>query len=188
MALSADDYPFIDVEDYLALDNTVRSVRYEYIDGRLRMLAGGSPDHSIIATNLTGILAHALRKRPCIVYNSDVRFKISDYRYLHPDITISCDSRDRNRRDNIQYPCLVVEVLSPGTEHIDKGDKLDFYLDYPSIEEYILIDSQRKKVEVYYRNGDSWASQIYKPNSVIHLQCVDLDIPFNDLYEKTSLE
>src|SRR5919197_1359908 len=106
MALSADDYPYINVEDYLALDAAAQSVRYEYIDGRLRMQAGGSPDHSIIATNLAAILNYALRKTPCIVYNSDIRFKINEYRYLHPDITISCDHRDRNQKENIQYPRL----------------------------------------------------------------------------------
>jgi Uma2 family endonuclease len=188
MALSAEEYPYINVEDYLALDSTAQSVRYEYIDGRLRMLAGGSPDHSIIATNLASILTQALRKKPCIVYNSDVHFKISEHRYLHPDITISCDPRDRNRKDNIQYPRLIVEVLSPTTERTDKGEKLDFYLEYPSIEEYVLIDSQRKFAEVYHRDSDTWTSRIYKPGSVMHLQCIDLEIPLDELYEKTSLE
>ncbi len=188
MALSAEEYPYIDVEDYLALDDAAQSVRYEYIDGRLRMQAGGSPDHSIIATNLAAILNYALRKKPCIVYNSDIRFKINEFRYLHPDITISCDRRDRNRKDNIQYPRLIVEVLSPSTERIDKGEKLNFYLDYPSIEEYVLVDSERKFAEVYHRNSDSWTSRIYKPGSVIHLQCIDLEIPLTEIYEKTSLE
>ena len=89
------EYPFMDVEDYLALDEKARSVKYEYVDGRLRMLAGGSPDHSIIATNIVGILYGALRKTPCTVYNSDVHFKFSESRYFHPDVTVGCDERDR---------------------------------------------------------------------------------------------
>jgi len=188
MALSADEFPYMNVEDYLALDGAAQSVLYEYIDGRLRMLAGGNPNHSITTTNLASILTYALRKKPCIVYNSDVYFKISEYRYLHPDITIGCDPRDKNRKDNIQYPRLIVEVLSPSTERTDKGEKLNFYWEYPSIEEYVLIDSERKFAEVYHRDSDTWTSRIYKTGNVMHLQCIDLEIPLDEVYEKTSLE
>jgi Uma2 family endonuclease len=181
------EYPFIDVHDYLALDEKARSVRYEYIDGHLRMLAGGSPDHSIIATNIADILYSALRKTPCTVYNSDIRFKLSEARYVHPDVTVGCDERDKGKKDNIQYPRLLVEVLSPGTETMDRGEKLDMYLDAPSLEEYVLVGSQKKMVEVYRRDGDTWVSRRYKPNTLIHLQSVDVSIPFEDIYEKTSL-
>jgi Uma2 family endonuclease len=181
------EYPFLDVQDYLALDEKATSVRYEYVDGRLRMLAGGSPDHSIIGTNIASILHTALRKTPCTVYNSDIRFKLSESRYVHSDITVGCDERDKGKKDNIQYPRLIVEVLSPGTETIDKGEKLDMYLDYSSIEEYILVGSQKKLVEVYHRDGDTWISRRYKPDSLIHLRSVDVSIPFEDIYEKTSL-
>lgn len=181
------EYPFIDVKDYLALDEKASSVRYEYFDGRLRMLAGGSNDHSIIATNVASIFHSALRKTPCTVYNSDIRFKLSESRYVHPDVTVGCDERDKGKTDSIQYPRLIVEVLSPGTENIDKGEKLDTYLDHPSIEEYILIGSQKQTVEVYQRDEDTWVSRRYKPGSIIHLRSIDVSFPFEDIYEKTSL-
>lgn len=59
------EYPYIDVKDYLALDEKTSSVKYEYFDGHLRMLAGGSPDHSIIATNIASIFHSTFRKTPC---------------------------------------------------------------------------------------------------------------------------
>ncbi|MBA2681595.1 MAG: Uma2 family endonuclease [Ktedonobacteraceae bacterium] len=181
------DYPFIDVQDYIALDEKASSVRYEYVDGHLRMLAGGSPDHSIIATNIASIFHSALRKTPCTVYNSDIRFKLSEFRYVHPDITVGCDERDRGKKDNIRFPRVIVEVLSPTTETIDKGEKLDMYLDYPTIEEYILVGSQKKMVEVYRRDGDTWVSRRYKSDSIIQLSSIDVSISFEDIYEKTSL-
>ncbi len=190
MALSAEDpqFPRIDVEDYLTLDNTSKTARYEYLDGALRMLAGGSPDHAIISNNVSGMLYSWLRKRPCIVYSSDVRFRLSESCYVYPDVTVSCDSRDRGKKDNIQYPCLVVEVLSPSTQAVDRGEKLGYYLECPTLEEYILIGSQRKSVEIYHREEDSWRLRIYKPGSTIHLKSVNLEIAFDDIYEKTSLE
>ncbi len=151
------------------------------------MLADGSPDHSIIATNITSILHSALRKTPCTVYNSDIHFKLSESRYVHPDVTVGCDERDREKKSNIQYPRLIVEVLSPVTETIDRGEKREMYLDYLSLEEYILITSQKKMVEVYHRDEAIWVSRIYKPNSMIALTSIPVSIPFEDIYEKTSL-
>ena len=181
------DYPLIDVRDYIALDEHATSVRYEYVDGHLLMLTGGSTDHSIIATNITGVFHSALRKTPCRVYNSDVRFKLSESCYVHPDITVGCDERDRGKKENICFPLVIVEVFSPTTETIDKGEKLDMYLDYPTIEEYILVGSQKKMVEVYHRDGDTWVSRRYKPDSIIQLSSIDASISFEDIYEKTSL-
>ena len=190
MALSAEypQFPHMDVEDYLVLDNTSKTAKYEYLDGELYMLAGGSPDHSIIANNMGTMLNNALSKRPCIVYNSDVRFRLSESRYVHPDITVSCDARDRNKEDDIQYPRLIVEVLFPSTQAIDKGEKLDVYLEYPTLEEYILVGSQKKSVEIYHRKNNAWTRRIYKSGSLIHLQSIDVEIVFDDIYKKTSLD
>jgi Uma2 family endonuclease len=190
MALSAEypQFPHIDVEDYLILDNTSKTAKYEYMDGELYMLAGGSPNHSIIANNIGTMLNNALSKGPCIVYNSDVRFRLSESRYVHPDVTVSCDARDRNQEDDIQYPRLIVEVLSPSTQAIDKGEKLDVYLEYPTLEEYILVDSQKKRVEIYHRENNAWTRRSYKSGSIIHLQSIDVEIVFDDIYKKTSLD
>ncbi len=181
------EYPLIDVQDYLALDETARSVRYEYIDGRLRMLAGGSPDHSLIATNIASLLHAALRKTPCKVYNSDIRFKISESRYFHPDVTVACDERDNDRKDSIRYPRVIFEILSPSTENVDKGEKLDMYLDYHSIEEYVLVDSQQILAEVYHRDDTTWISRRYKASGSVQLSSIGVSLPFEDIYEKTSL-
>jgi Uma2 family endonuclease len=48
--------------------------------------------------------------------NSDIKVRVSEKRYFHPDVTVSCDARDRGTADFIQSPRIVVEVLSPGTE------------------------------------------------------------------------
>jgi Uma2 family endonuclease len=101
---------------------------------------------------------------------------------------LSCDARDKHKKDNIQHPRIIVEVLSPGTEAIDRIEKLEFYLEHSTMEEYILVGSQRKFVEVYHRDGDIWTSRVYKPNDVIYLKSIDLEITFMEIYDKTSLE
>ena len=61
--------------------------------------------------------------------------------YVHPDVTISCDVLDRRRGNRlIRSPRLIVEVLSPSTEILDRGMKLEAYKKYPTIQEIVLIN------------------------------------------------
>jgi Uma2 family endonuclease len=149
-------YPYISVDDYLILDRTSKDARYEYLDGELYMLAGGSNDHSLIAANLIGILQQALEDSPCRVYTSDVRLQLSEKRYVHPDTLVSCDQDDIEQEDTISHPSFVTEVLSPTTETIDRVKKAIYYRECESIQEYLLIDSQRIFVELYRRDRGVW--------------------------------
>src|SRR5712692_4017724 len=107
----------ISLEAFFALVESDPEHRYEYIDGCAYMMTGGTPDHSIIGANMNRILGEQLRKRPCIVYNSDVYIELSDkINCLSPDATVSCDRRDRHAVKVIHYPSVVAEVLSPGTK------------------------------------------------------------------------
>jgi len=149
------EYPTITVNDYLALDQNSLEARYEYLEGELRMLAGGSPDHSLITTNVTSLLHSFLRGGPCLVYNVDMKLQLSEARYVYPDITVTCDPRDQEPEDNrTHYPSVVVEVLSPSTEAIDRGKKLLYYQAHSTIQDYIMVDSQRILVEVYHPGKD----------------------------------
>ena len=131
------EYPNITINDYLALDQNSLDARYEYLEGELRMLAGGSADHSTIMTNLTSIIHGRLRGGPCKVYNVDMKLQLSESRYVYPDITVTSDPRDQEPEDNrTHYPTVVVEVLSPGTEATDRGKKLLYYQAHPTIQDY----------------------------------------------------
>src|SRR5438105_2701177 len=148
-------YPVMSVEDYLVLNRTSKDTRYEYLEGEIHMLAGGSPDHSIIIANLTATIKVPLRGRQCRVYNSDVQLKLSEKRYVFPDITVSCDERDRNQKETIRYPRLVVEVLSPTTEASDRGKKAAYYRACPTIQEFVMVPSNLKTLHhVVRRNCD----------------------------------
>lgn len=116
-------YSIMDVEDYLILNRASKNVRYEYLEGEIQMLAGGSPDYAIIIANVTAIIKGPLKGGQCRVYNSDVQLQLSEKRYVFPDITVSCDQRDRNQQETIRYSRLVVEVLSSSTEATDRGGK-----------------------------------------------------------------
>ena len=180
-------YSVMDVEDYLLLNRGSKNIRYEYLDGEIRMLAGGSPDHSIVIANLTATIKGPLRGSQCRVYNSDVQVQLSEKRYVYPDITVNCDQRDRNQKETIHYPCLVVEVLSPTTEAIDRGRKATYYPACPTIQEYMMVDSQEVFVEVHRREGERWTINTFEPGDTVMLESLNIQFLLEEAYEGTSV-
>lgn len=176
----------IDIEDYLILDKHSVEAHYEYLDGVLRMLAGGSNYHSVIIARLTSVIDGHLEDGPCWTFNSDVRLQLSESRYVHPDLTVSCDPRDQSEQDEIHFPKLVVESLSPTTEDVDKGFKIFAYQECPTIQEYMLVDSLSIRI-VIYRRKDGWRLHEYGPGDTVRLESIDLEFPINRIYRGMNL-
>lgn len=182
------EYPNIKMNDYLALDQHSQDARYEYLEGELRMLAGGSANHAIITTNLTGMLYGLLRDGPCLVLNSDMKLQLSESRYVYPDITVTCDPRDQEPEDEMtHFPSVVVEVLSPSTVSVDRDKKLLYYQAHQTIQAYVLADSQSILVEVYQREKGRWTFSTYGLEDEVELVSLGIRFSVNDVYKKTGL-
>ena len=180
-------YERMSLEDYLALVERDPEHAYEYLDGRVYMMTGGSPDHSIIGSNLNGLLQAFLRGRRCIVYHSEVSVHLSEHYRVCPDVTVSCDPRDRGAQEVIRYPSLVAEVLSPTTEARDRGQKSLQYRSCPSIQEYLLISSEFPLVEVFRRERQEfWSLYTLGLDDTIELTSLNLGFPVAELYHNTS--
>ncbi|MDQ2906154.1 MAG: Uma2 family endonuclease [Chloroflexota bacterium] len=176
------------VEDYLALDRNSLETRYEYIDGYITMLAGGTLDHATIGANIISILRCLLRGSSCRVFTSDARVRLSRTRYVYPDASVSCNEQDRGQNDIVQFPRLVVEVLSPSTEDYDPGRKFGYYRECSSIQEYLLIDAQRAMVEVYRREKhDLWVLQTFRLADEVELGNLGVHFPVSAVYEDVVL-
>jgi Uma2 family endonuclease len=182
------EYVFMSVEDYLALDNNSQDARYEYLDGEVRMLAGGSTYHSALSSRLGAVLERALENSPCWTYNSDIRLELSESYYVYPDLSVSCDEGDHALDNAILHPCMVVEVLSPGTEATDIGEKLRAYLEHPTIQEYVIIDSLSIWIEVYHREEDGWKLRTYGPGSSVRLEHLNIHFAVDTLYRGMDLQ
>src|SRR5690242_14574233 len=89
------------VEEYLELDRDSPDIRYEYIDGHIRMMSGGSIDHVAIRDNVYSILRSQLRGKPCRPYTADIRVRLSATRYVYPDVVVTGDAQDRGQVDII---------------------------------------------------------------------------------------
>ena len=113
---------------------------------------------------------------------------ISATRYFHPDVTVTCDPRDRGTIQAIQSPRLVVEVLSPTTELTDRTWKLKNYRAHPTIEEYMLVDSRSVKIEIYHKEHNKWIYDAFENNEEIPLNSLSIHFPLVDAYTDVEFE
>jgi len=175
------------VEKYLEWESQ-QEIRHEYVNGELFAMTGGTIPHNDIALNLYRALYPHLRARGCRINVSDVKVQVSpNSPYYYPDILVSCDSRDLNARKLIQYPNLIVEVLSPGTEAKDRGEKFTYYQTMPTLQDYVLIDSEKVAVECYRRGeGRMWLYYPYTTGDVISFSSIEFECPIELLYEGVS--
>jgi Uma2 family endonuclease len=179
----------ISLEEFFALVEADPEHRYEYIDGYAYMMTGGTPDHSIIGANMNRILGEQLRKRPCIVYNSDVLIELADEsNCLCPDASVSCDRRDRHAVKVIHFPCVVAEVLSPATKARDRGIKSELYQNIPTVQEILFIDTQVMRIQLYRRETDYWTMRNFTQDDAIELTSVGVHFFVAEVYEKTTFD
>jgi Uma2 family endonuclease len=191
MAIQHDEHQEkMSLEEFFALLESDPEHRYELIDGYPYMMTGGSPDHSIIGANLTGIFREQLRKRPCIAYNSDAYIELDgEENCLCPDASVSCDRRDRHATKVIHYPCVVAEVLSPSTKARDRGIKADLYQAMPSVQEILFIDTKVMRVQLYRREADYWIMRNFTHNDdTIELTNLGIQFSVAEVYEKTTFD
>ena len=176
------------VEQYLTLDRTSQDVHYEYIDGIVTMLAGGTINHSRICVNIVSELRIALRGKLCQVFNSDLKVGISATRYVYPDVSVSCDQRDLKEKGDIIYsPCVVIEVLSPHTAATDRRQKFTYYRACPSVQEYVLVSTDEQAVDVYRRASEKlWTLHLFGPNDEIELKSISVNVPIAAFYENVE--
>ena len=168
-------------DEYLAFEETA-TIRHELIDGMLFAMSGGTDAHSLICTNLTLAIAGPLLGK-CQVFQAGMKLKVehaheSDGYY--PDIMVSCDPTDRERMFR-KAPLLLIEVLSPSTERLDRGEKKLNYLQIPSLQEYVLVAQDKPKVEIM-RRRTSWTVEELYPGDTLTLESMDLALPLSDIY------
>ncbi|NMF64005.1 Uma2 family endonuclease [Brasilonema octagenarum] len=177
------------VEEYLEWEPQ-QDVRYEYVNGKVFAMTGVTIPHNDIALNFYTPLRPHLRSRGCRVNVSDVKVQLSPQsQYYYPDVIISCDPQDLNARKFIQFPKLIAEVLSPGTSSKDRGDKFTDYLKIPTLQEYILIDSEKISVERFCRGeGRMWLYYPYTAYDIITLSSIEFEFPIELLYEGVAFE
>jgi Uma2 family endonuclease len=180
----------ISVEDYLRMEETAET-KHEYVDGDIVAMAGATREHNEIVSNLIRELGGCLKGKPCGIYPSDFRLTTpAGQNYFYPDATVVCGDVQLKDGvfDSLLNPVIIIEVMSAGTENIDRGYKFFHYQQIRSLQEYILIDSRQKAVEAIRRqDNDTWKFEKLLPaDESLHLQTVGCTLTFDDIYYRVE--
>ncbi|WP_160148344.1 Uma2 family endonuclease [[Leptolyngbya] sp. PCC 7376] len=191
MTVATNPIPKMTVEEYLIWEEQ-QDNRYEYIDGEIIAMTGGSIPHNDLAVNLLIALKDHLKPKSCRVNISDVKVQAkANSRYFYPDVVVSCHPEDQQAKKLIQYPTVIIEVLSPSTGKYDTTDKLKYYRQIPSLQEYLLIASDKILVELYQRQPDTekfWLYSSYGEGETFMVPSIEFECSVDTLYENVTIE
>ena len=184
------DYKFISQEEYLESERAAFE-KHEYYQGEVFAMSGASLEHNIIFSNIFGELAYNLKGKNCRPFGSDLRIHIpKNTLYTYPDINIICGEPNLtdNKFDTATNPSVIIELLSVSTRNYDKGEKFSLYRDIDSLQEYILIDTERIHVIKHIRHSDnSWQLTEFKHiENIFSIDTIGLAFSLKDIYEGIS--
>ena len=167
-------------EEFLAWERE-QDERYEFVEGVVYGMTGGTVTHAEITGSLVAALRAALMPRGCKVYHGDVKLPIGP-NYFYPDVVVRCGPRDRFT-DFTTEPVLLAEVLSPSTQHYDQTAKWNFYQRLPSLQSFLMVEQTHVSVHLYRRNGTVWTySSHVSLDDVIELDDPACSLRLADLY------
>ena len=209
---------WLSIEDFLALDRESLDQKYEYRNGHMVAMVGGSTHHGILIANTHTLLVQAgvsafqidplsvkslatwnsvrfcvrlylgqhLKGKPCFAF-VEMTLKLEDSCFI-PDLMVTCNEQDlTDNKTYIEYPSLVIEVLSPSTESDDRGEKFFQYINSPTIQEYVLINYKVKLLQMYTKKGLEWVYSDSKDTGTIELQTIGLTVPIEEVYDRIAL-
>ncbi len=178
------------VEEYYDLEEK-EVYKSEFYDGEIFAMAGGSPEHSLIAANLLGELRQRLKGKTCTPYDSNLRIKIPTTGLVtYPDASIFCkklefDPKDKRQQTAIN-PTIVFEVLSKSTESYDRGKKAENYRQLDSLNAYVLVSQTSPHIEIYERHGDGFwfLTEAKGLDQELAIKCLGLKLPLAEVYDR----
>lgn len=183
-------------QEYLEWEEK-QPIKYEYIDGAVFAMTGGTLAHNSIALNIASALKNHLRGKGCKVFMADAKLGISEKGPFHyPDVMVTCNQTDLQAQKKVYYPCLIIEVLSPSTEGFERGDKFKYYRRISTLREYVLISAEKMSLDCYCLNErGKWELTVYSWEESgieateldVHFNSVQFSCPMTQLYEDVTL-
>lgn len=188
------------VEEYLALERASEE-RHEYLDGEIYAMAGESPAHGAICTNLVAEIRNQLKGTPCQAFTKDAKVRSGPLPlkprslkglFSYPDLVIVCGEPRflDERRDVLINPAVIIEVLSPSTEAFDRGEKFRRYRAFsPSLSDYVVVAQELPLIEHFARQANGlWviAASVHELSGSLHLPSIDCTLRLAEVYDRVT--
>jgi Uma2 family endonuclease len=175
----------VTVEEFLRFEGE-SDRRYQLFGGEIVMMAPPARIHGIIAARAVFALRSRLRA-PCEPQNeAGILLPWTNQSFYVADLAVTCVPLGPEQW--CPDPVLIVEVLSPFTESDDRGVKLRAYRRLASVQDILLVASDRPAIEHFSRAGDRWVLTDLGPGDTIRLESLGIEIPLDELYTDLGLE
>ncbi len=180
--------PRFDRQDYFAWEPE-QPVKHEYVAGEVFAQAGARQNHVVVALNIAGALRQRLRGTPCRAYISDMQLEVAQAdAVFYPDVMVSCHPEDLAAERVLHHPRVIVEVLSDSTAAYDRGGKFAAYRMLESLQEYVLIDPERRSLEIFRRlPSNDWLLATGDSARALVLAALDMEIGFDEVFEDVAV-
>jgi len=170
--------------DFLAWEPE-QDTKHEYVAGEVFAQAGACQAHVVVALNVAAALRQRLRGTACRAYIADMQLEVerADAIY-YPDVMVSCHPEDLAAERVLHHPCVLIEVLSDSTAAYDRGQKFAAYRLIESLQEYVLIDPERRNLEIFRRlpSGD-WLLATHDSARALVLASLEIEIGLDEVFE-----
>ena len=180
---------WISPDEYLT-GELLSEIRHEYISGRVYAMAGASEEHNVISLNIAAAFREHLRGHRCRAFMNDMKVLPRPQErdlFYYPDILVACHPAEASRYYR-EHPSIIVEVLSPDTERIDRTEKFAAYTAIPSLDSYVLVEQSRIEVTLFQRTGGTWEKTILtQREDVLRFAAIDFAIPLARVYEDVAV-
>jgi Uma2 family endonuclease len=186
---SLPDY-YISPEQYLDFEREAET-KNEYVDGQVVAMAGASERHNRLVANLIIALGSQLRGQSCRVYPSDLKVQMpGGRRYFYPDVSVICGPAEfvDEQQDVVTNPVVIIEVLSDATAAIDRGLKLQSYIQIPTLQDYLLVSQDTEMIERYSRGEDApWLyTEHIGREAMIDLAAIGCHLGLADVFDEAT--
>lgn len=181
--------PRFDRQDYFAWEPE-QPVKHEYVAGEVFAQAGARQNHVVVALNIAGALRQRLRGTPCRAYISDMQLEVAQAdAVFYPDVMVSCHPEDLTAERVLHHPRVIVEVLSDSTVAYDRGGKFAAYRMLESLQEYVLIDPERRSLEIFRRlPSNDWLLATGDSARALVLAALEMEIGFDEVFEDVAVQ
>ncbi len=183
---------FISEDEYLRRE-FLAETKSEYHAGKIVAMAGATYIHNLLVSRLIVNLGNCLEDKDCEVINSDMLVYLSECeKYVYPDATVICGNpefaeKKKGRSEAITNPPIIIEVLSKGTAEYDMGEKMTCYLKLKSLQQYIIVSSERKLIITYTKDKDGdFKVKTYSENDDVLIG--ECKIPIDKIYNKVGFD
>ena len=178
------------LDDYLEIERA-SECKNDYVNGQIIAMSGESLSHGRIKGNVYHEIRNRLKGKSCEAFTSDMKVKVEGVSpFKYPDVVVVCGKPEMHdaKKDLLLNPLVIIEVLSPSTEAVDRGEKFDLYQAIPSLKYYVLIAQERSSVTVMTRKANNrWDLELITDRDAsLTIPDLDCQIPLREIYDRVE--